>query len=230
MEIIKPSRKIISRIRELNQELGTHVAILADLQGPKIRVGDMGEGVLLKNSESFETDKRKRFQGSASKAQISYPNFANDVNPGEKILLDDGKIELLVKETNNKDRVHTTVLHGGMLTSNKGVNLPNTYLSQPSITEKDIEDLRFALSEEVDWVALSFVRKASDVHELRELIRKEGNSARIIAKIEKPEAIENIDSIIEATDALMIARGDLGVEIPMENVPLIQKMLIKKVH
>ena len=218
---------IIENIRALNEELGTHVAILADLQGPKIRVGNMGEGVLLKEEENFELTTRE-IVGNENEAYINYPYFSKDVNPGERILLDDGKIALQVKETNGQDRVKTTVLHGGMLTSNKGVNLPNTAISQPSITDKDKADLDFALNAKVDWVALSFVRSAKDVIELRKLIQDQKSSAKIIAKIEKPEAIDNIDDIVEETDALMIARGDLGVEIPMENVPVIQKLLIKK--
>jgi len=223
----KTKEKVIQRIRNLNLELNSNVAILADLQGPKIRVGNMGDGFLLKEEAPFELTTQE-VTGSADQAYISYSHFANDVNPGEKILLDDGKIELLVKETNKKDRVKTMVSHGGILKSNKGVNLPNTSISQPSITDKDKKDLEFALSQNVDWVALSFVRFASDVIDLRELIEAKNSTARIVAKIEKPEALENIDAIVQATDALMIARGDLGVEIPMENVPLIQKMLIKK--
>ncbi len=217
---------IIADIRKLNEEMGSHIAILADLQGPKIRVGDMGEGVLLEEGASFKFSTNKII-GSSEQAYISYSHFAKDVNPGEKILLDDGKLELLVKETNRIDEVITTVSHGGILKSNKGVNLPNTAISQPSITDKDKKDLAFAISESVDWVALSFVRFASDVHELRDLIKQHKGTAKIIAKIEKPEALENIESIIEATDALMIARGDLGVEVPMENVPVIQKKLVK---
>ncbi|MEM7163747.1 MAG: pyruvate kinase [Bacteroidota bacterium] len=219
--------EVIQLIRTLNQELNTNVAILADLQGPKIRVGDMGEGFLLEEESIFEFSTSDN-NSDNGQAYINYSHFAQDVNPGEKILLDDGKIELLVKETNKKDRVKTIVSHGGVLKSNKGVNLPNTNISQPSITEKDRIDLEYALSQKVDWVALSFVRFASDVIELKELINAANASAKIIAKIEKPEALDNIDAIIEATDALMIARGDLGVEVPMENVPMIQKMLVKK--
>ncbi|NND76712.1 MAG: pyruvate kinase [Flavobacteriales bacterium] len=220
-------QEIIDAVRELNEEMGASIALLADLQGPKIRIGKMKEGVVLLEGETFELSTQKR-EGGQDGAYISYQSFAKDVKRGEKILLDDGKLELIVKETDKDDKVTTTVSHGGPLTSNKGVNLPNTHVSLPSLTEKDRKDLQFALEQNVDWVALSFVRKAADVVELRDLIQKSNSRARIISKIEKPEAIDNIDSIIEETDAIMVARGDLGVEIPMENVPLIQKMLVKK--
>jgi pyruvate kinase len=219
---------VIQTIRELNDELGLHVAILADLQGPKIRVHEVeNNGVELVNDAKliFTTE---RCLGTAKKVSISYPNMPADVKPGEKILLDDGKLMVEVVSTDGKKEVVTKVLHGGILSSKKGVNLPNTKVSLPSLTEKDKEDLFFALKHNVDWVGLSFVRSARDIIELKHIISAERNSARVVAKIEKPEAVADIDDIIRATDALMVARGDLGVEVPMQQVPLIQKMLIRK--
>jgi pyruvate kinase len=201
---------VIQIIRELNDELGLHVAILADLQGPKIRVHEVeNNGVeLVKDTKLvFSTE---RCVGTAKKVSISYPNMPRDVKPGEKILLDDGKLVVEVVSTDGKKEVVTKVLHGGILSSKKGVNLPNTKVSLPSLTEKDKEDLFFALKHNVDWVGLSFVRSARDIIELKHIISAERNSARVVAKIEKPEAIEDIDDIIRATDALMVARGDLG--------------------
>jgi pyruvate kinase len=150
------------------------------------------------------------------------------VQAGELVMIDDGKIHLKVKKTNLKDEVLAEVIHGGILSSKKGVNLPNTKISLPCLTKKDLEDLDFALEQDVEWIGLSFVRRASDILELKDIIHKQGKHARVVAKIEKPEAIEEIDDIIKNTDALMVARGDLGVEVPMENVPLIQKMLVNK--
>jgi pyruvate kinase len=166
--------------------------------------------------------------GTAQRVYITYQEFPRDVQAGETILVDDGKLVLQVKETNREDEVIATVIHGGKLSSKKGVNLPNTKVSLPCLTKKDLEDLKFALEMDVEWIGLSFVRRASDILELKGLIHKNNKNARVVAKIEKPEAIEEIDGIIHNTDAIMVARGDLGVEVPMENVPMIQKMLVKK--
>jgi pyruvate kinase len=216
----------IKNIRKADQELGSHTAILADLQGPKLRVGEFeGDGLELKDGQEivFSTT-----EGQKDKIYITYPEFAIDVKVGEKILLDDGKLQLEVLSTNNKDEVKAKVLHGGLLKNKKGVNLPNTRISLPCLTEKDLADLDFALDHDIDWIGLSFVRSARDIIELKHIIRSREKHARVVAKIEKPEAIEDIDDIIQETDALMVARGDLGVEIPLQNVPLVQKMLVKK--
>ena len=218
----------IKMIREINEELGLNVAILADLQGPKIRTNEMeANGVLLEvgNEIKIITDK---VLGNAVRFSINYQKLPQDVSPGEKILLDDGKIMLEVIKTNGKTEITCKIVQGGILSSKKGVNFPNTKISLPSLTEKDQLDLDFALDHEVDWIGLSFVRSARDIIELKHRIAARGAKAKVIAKIEKPEALENIDDIINESDGLMVARGDLGVEIPFQNVPLIQKMLISK--
>jgi len=218
----------IKIIRELNDELGLNVAILADLQGPKIRTNEMeANGVLLEvgNEIMIITDK---VVGNAVRFSINYQKLPQDVSPGEKILLDDGKIMLEVITTNGKTEITCKIIQGGILSSKKGVNFPNTNISLPSLTEKDQLDLEFALDHEVDWIGLSFVRSARDIIELKHRIAARGAKAKVIAKIEKPEALDNIDDIIKESDGLMVARGDLGVEIPYQNVPLIQKMLISK--
>ena len=218
----------IKMIREINEELGLNVAILADLQGPKIRTNEMeANGVLLEvgNEIKIITDK---VVGNAVRFSINYQKLPQDVSPGEKILLDDGKIMLEVITTNGKTEITCKIVQGGILSSKKGVNFPNTKISLPSLTEKDQLDLDFALDHEVDWIGLSFVRSARDIIELKHRIAARGAKAKVIAKIEKPEALENIDDIINESDGLMVARGDLGVEIPFQNVPLIQKMLISK--
>jgi len=218
----------VTTIRELNEELGLNVAILADLQGPKIRTNDMeNNGVLLVVGSEIKVLVEKVI-GNAERFSINYPKLPQDVSVGERILLDDGKIMLEVLETNKTTEIRCKIIQGGILSSKKGVNFPNTKISLPSLTEKDQEDLEFALDQEVDWIGLSFVRSAKDIIELKQRIAKRGAKAKVIAKIEKPEALENIDDIIKESDGLMVARGDLGVEIPFQNVPLIQKMLIKK--
>ncbi len=221
-------KKIIASIRKMNKALGHNVAILADLQGPKLRVGDMGGGFEVKNGDTFVFT-TKECKGSYGKAYMTYQNFPNDVKVGEKILVDDGKLCFEVISTDGISEVKTKVLVGGILHSKKGVNLPNTNISQPALTEKDIKDAIFACKIEVDWIALSFVRNPKDLIQLEDLITKNSDcKIPIIAKIEKPEAVQNIDAIIKHCDGLMVARGDLGVEMPMEKVPLIQKMLVDK--
>ncbi len=211
----------ILKIKAANEELETHVSILADLQGPKIRLGEVEENVFLKDGDLFEITTQPLI-GNSTRAYITYQNFPKDVQKGEVILIDDGRIELKIIETNHKDSVKTKVIFGGKISSNKGVNLPDTKVSIPSLTEKDHEDLLFALEHGANWVALSFVRTAEDITHLKNIIRHHGNHAKVIAKIEKPEALKNIDDIIEQTDAIMVARGDLGDEMPVENVPFIQ--------
>lgn len=219
--------KVINYVRELNEELGTHVSLLQDLQGPKIRTREMENGgVEIVPGEEITITTRK-LVGNAKIISTTYTGICNDVSVGDTILIDDGNLELKVLAVSG-DEVKCRIVYGGILKSKKGINLPNTPVSAPSLTEKDEEDLYFGLEHEVDWIALSFVRKAEDVLDLKEKIRRKGGTARIIAKIEKPEALKNIDAIIEAADGLMVARGDLGVEIPMEDVPLAQKMMVSK--
>jgi pyruvate kinase len=217
----------IKMIRELNEEFGYNAAILGDLQGPKLRVGTMkGEVVVNKDDEIiFATG--KRFMGTQKRVYMTYDNFPQDAKPGERILLDDGKLIFEVVSTDQKSEVKARVIQGGPLKSKKGVNLPNTAISQPALTEKDVEDAIFAINQKVDWLALSFVRYAEDLIQLQEIIKKHSDhKIPIIAKIEKPEAVENIDKIVAYCDGLMVARGDLGVEIPAQEVPLIQKQLV----
>jgi pyruvate kinase len=220
--------KAIKIIRELNDETGLNVAILADLQGPKIRTNEMeNNGVELISGSKviIVTDK---IIGTSQKFSINYSNLPSDVHPGERILLDDGKLILEVLKTDGVKEIEAIVIHGGILSSKKGVNLPNTKISLPSLTKKDIEDLDFALNNNVEWVGLSFVRTVTDVVDLKERIKAAKKTTRVIAKIEKPEAIDEIDNIIDMSDGVMVARGDLGVELPMEKVPLIQKMIVNK--
>ena len=218
--------KVINYVRELNEELGTHIALLQDLQGPKIRVNEMEPGIEIKAGDTL-TITTKEVLGNKDLVSTSYEGLPKDVKPGDMILIDDGKIELRVKEVRGIE-VTCTIVYGGPLKSRKGINLPFSRVSAPSLTDKDYEDLEFGLKNNVDWVALSFVRKATDIEILRAVIDRYKSNTRIVAKIEKPEALENIDAIIEATDAVMVARGDLGVEIWMEEVPMVQKMLVEK--
>ncbi len=213
-------------IREINNRKGYNVAVLADLQGPKLRVGIMKEKVKLKKGDTF-TFTTEKCEGDNEKAFMTYQNFPKDVQAGEQILVDDGKLLFKVIKTDGKTNVTTEVLRGGKLKSKKGVNLPNTNISLPALTEKDIKDALFAIELEVDWIALSFVRHKEDLIQLQELIEKHSTyKIPIIAKIEKPEAVANIREITAYCDGLMVARGDLGVEVPMEKVPLIQKKLV----
>lgn len=221
-------KKVIDIIRELNEATGLNVALLADLQGPKIRTGKMTDNAVeLINGETIEI-RTDEVMGTSKSFSINYDGLPRDVKAGERILLDDGKLMLEVVSTNGKDLIKARILHGGILSSHKGVNFPNTSISMPCLTEKDLKDLDFALEQNVDWVGLSFVRSPRDIIELKHLIGNKKCKAKVIAKIEKPEAISAIDEIIEQSDALMIARGDLGVEIPYQNVPLVQKSIIKK--
>lgn len=217
----------IKMIRELNEEYGFTASILADLQGPKLRVGVMEDGVIVNPGDEIIFATGERFVGNKDRVYMTYDSFPQDAKPGERILLDDGKLLFTVISTNGTSEVKAKVVQGGPLKSKKGVNLPNTNISQPALTEKDIEDAIFAISLDVDWIALSFVRHAEDLIQLRDLILKHGDhKIPIIAKIEKPEAVENIDKIVAHCDGLMVARGDLGVEVPAEEVPLIQKQLV----
>jgi len=221
-------QKVIDNVRRINQVHNVNLGILADLQGPKLRVGKIANNHLDLEEGQILTFVNEECIGTEEKIYMSYKRFAKDVNPGEKVLVDDGKVELEVVETNGEDTVKLKVLFGEKLSSNKGVNLPQTKISLPSLTPKDEKDLAYILTQPVNWIAHSFVRFAKDMHELRERLVAVEHSAKILAKIEKPEAIENIDEIISASDAIMVARGDLGVEVPMEKLPLIQKDIIRK--
>jgi pyruvate kinase len=221
----------IDRVRKINKEHGFKCAILQDLQGPKIRVGQMeggNAGVELVEGNKFiftNTD----VVGNAERVSTPYKGMYEDVKIGERILMDDGKLEVkVVAVDKEKQEVITEVVYGGLLKQKKGVNLPNTNISQPSVTEKDWKDLDFGLEMDVDWIALSFVRTAAEITRIKDYITSKGSKAKVVAKLEKPEAIVNMDSIIEATDAVMVARGDLGVEVPGEQVPWMQKELVRK--
>ncbi len=219
----------IDMIRELNDEFGYNTAILGDLQGPKLRVGVMKEDVVVAPGDIITFTTAEDILGTAERVYMNYKQFPSDVNPGERILLDDGKLIFEVIETDRNTEVKTVVVQGGPLKSKKGVNLPNTKVSLPALTQKDIKDAIFAIENQVDWIALSFVRTAEDLMELQDLISKHSDhKIPIIAKIEKPEGVENIDKIVAFCDGLMVARGDLGVEIPAQEVPLIQKKLVQR--
>lgn len=216
-------------IRELNEEYKYNTSILADLQGPKLRVGVMKNEVVLKKGDVITFSTKEEFLGTSERVYMTYKSFPKDVNPGETILLDDGKLIFNVLETDREYEVKAVVVQGGPLKSKKGVNLPNTKVSLPALTEKDIKDAIFATKLQVDWIALSFVRTPDDLEDLRSLIEEHSDhKIPIIAKIEKPEAVANINQIVSHCDGIMVARGDLGVEIPAQEVPLIQKQLVHK--
>ena len=220
------AKEIITIIKSINQELHVHTAILADLQGPKIRVGVFEKPITLKKGTelSFSNDEKEK-----KAIFINYSNFAKDVKKGDRILLDDGKIALKVSQVTSENTIKAKVIFGGRLYSNKGVNLPDTEISLPCLTQKDKKDLAFILGEKIEWIGLSFVRRAEDIVKLKKVIRKKKTSnARVIAKIEKSEAITDIDNIITQADAVMVARGDLGDEIPLHKVPVYQKMIVEK--
>jgi pyruvate kinase len=219
---------VIDNIKALNEELGTHVCMLLDLQGPKLRVGEMENGKIQLIEGSHIEVTTEKCIGTAERIYVNFTNLPKDVNKGERILLDDGKLELRVVETNRKNLIKAEVVVGGFLTNKKGFNLPNTKMSIPSMTQKDLDDLKFGLEQKVEWVALSFVRNADDVIFIKNIIELNEWKPRVVAKIEKPEAIENIDQIIQVADGIMVARGDLGVEMPMEQVPVLQKTIVKK--
>ena len=221
-------QSVIEHIKAINSTFPFNIAILADLQGPKLRVGEIeNNGLDLVKGDEFYFSNEKTI-GTLANIYISYPNFHMDVKIGEKILLDDGKIEVLVKEITQENKVKVEVLTSGLLSSKKGVNLPDTKISLPSLSEKDLRDLDFIISQDIDWVALSFVRRPDDVNDLRAILKAKGSNAKIISKIEKPEALEHLREIILASDAVMVARGDLGVELPLEQIPMIQKNIVRK--
>lgn len=221
--------RIVNDVNGLRKELGSNVTLLGDLQGPKIRIGELENDIELKKNQSLSICSNLSESNGIDKIFISYPSFAKDVKPGENILVDDGKLIFKVISTNKKDTVDIKVVQEGVLKPRKGVNLPNTKISQPALTEKDIDDAKFAVKKSFDWIALSFVRSKKDVLQLRELIESQCDyHIPIISKIEKPQAIEKIDSIIKVSNGIMVARGDLGIEIPAEEVPLNQKKIVAK--
>jgi len=219
---------VIERIREIMKKEPFNVAILGDLQGPKLRVGELENGKLelIPGMEIIFTS--EKMVGNAEKIYVSYPSLAADVKEGERIFLDDGKMEVQVREILNEKEIKIRVTLGGMLLPKKGVNLPDSALTMPSLTEKDRADLDFIIEQNLDWVALSFVRKAIDITELKEIIKAKHSKIKVIAKIEMPEALKNLRDIIVESDGVMVARGDLGVEIPIEQVPVVQKDIIRK--
>ena len=217
----------IKMIREISEKTQSNTSILADLQGPKLRIGKVKEGVRVEPGDLVTFQNGENFLGNKKKVHMNYKNFSRDVKPGERVLLDDGKLIFEIVSTDKESKVEAKVIQGGSLKSKKGVNLPNTALSLPALTTKDIIDAEFAIKQNVDWIALSFVRNSNDILDLKKLIEQHADfKIPIIAKIEKPEGIENIDKIISYCDGLMVARGDLGVEIPPAEVPLIQKELV----
>ncbi len=221
-------RKVIENIRKIRETNTDSVSMLLDLQGPKLRVGEMENGKVELITGSELTVTIKEMVSTAEMIFVKFPTLPQDIRKGESILLDDGKLELQVISTDGKENIRCKVIYGGWLSSKKGFNLPHTNLSIPALTEKDKADLAFGIEMGVDWIGLSFVRKASDIEELKEIIEKHEWKPRVVAKIEKPEALDNLEEIIKATDAVMVARGDLGVEMPMEKVPIIQKQIVKK--
>ena len=219
--------QIFNWVQELNTEEDRNVAVLGDLQGPKLRLGDVKPDQILKRGKEviITTDE---CIGDVSKIYITYPDFPKDVKVGDRIMLDDGKLILKAEATNGENEVLAKVIQGGPLNSKKGVNLPNTKISLPCLTPKDLADLECALEIGIEWIGLSFVRNVQDVKLLQKIIKERKSPARVIAKIEKPEAIRQIDAIIKQSGAIMVARGDLGVEVPMERVPNLQKMITRK--
>jgi pyruvate kinase len=218
----------IDRVRQAAEELGATVAILMDIKGPEIRTGLLQESSYELKTDASLTLTTEQIQGDASCISVSYQDLTRDVKPGSRILIDDGLIELQV-ETIEGTEIHCRILNGGLIKSRKGVNLPGIHTSLPGVTERDIMHIEFGIEQDIDIIAASFVRKASDILEIRELLEKRGAShIQIISKIENQEGVDNLDAILEVSDGLMVARGDLGVEIPVEDVPIIQKQMIQK--
>jgi pyruvate kinase len=220
--------QIIQHIRNLNEAESLNVSILGDLQGPKLRVGEIENNALKVEAGDILTFTNEKCVGTLERIYVSYPNLAGDVKLGNLILIDDGKLEVKVADIMPNGDVKVEVTLGGVLSSKKGINLPDTKISLPALTDKDLEDLEFIIEQELDWVALSFVRSVNDISILRDKLNAKASKSKIIAKIEKPEAVANIRDIINASDAIMVARGDLGVEMPVEKVPMIQKSIIRK--
>lgn len=220
-------QEVIDRVRKINQQLGCHVALLQDLQGPKLRIGKVDGEIHLEEGQTIRVSVEEQLSTTKT-LFVSYPKLVEDCKPGESILLNDGKVALTLTHVLDSKTMEARVIAGGVLSSNKGFNLPNSKLSVPSLTEKDLQDLEYGISQDLDWVALSFVRTAEDIVDLKRRIAERGAAMKVIAKIEKPEALENIDDIIKVADGIMVARGDLAVEVPLQKVPLIQKDIVEK--
>jgi len=220
--------KIIEYIRQINKTEPYNISILADLQGPKLRVGEMENGGIDIAPGDILTFTNEKVVGNKDRIYVSYPDLHKDIKVGNKILIDDGKLEVQVINVLKNNDVQVEVIMGGRLSSKKGINLPDTKISLPALTEKDLVDLDFVIDQEIDWVALSFVRSVKDIIILRNKLEERKSRTKIIAKIEKPEALNNLRDIIVESDAVMIARGDLGVELPVEQIPLIQRNIIAK--
>jgi pyruvate kinase len=221
--------KIIEYIREMNLKEPYNIAILADLQGPKLRVGEIENGFLeIATGDILTFTSKEKVVGTKEKIYVSYPNLHEDVKVGDKILIDDGKLEVVVIEITLNGDVKVAVTYGGVLMPKKGVNLPDTDISLPAMTEKDLVDLEFILKQNVDWIALSFVRKAEDIIDLKKKLTDAKSVSKVMAKIEMPSALKDIRNIILESDGIMIARGDLGVELPVEKVPLAQRDIVRK--
>ncbi len=219
-------RATIHRVREESKRLGREVAVLQDLCGPKVRVGNMRDGGIMLAAGAETRITAKEVLGTPELFQTQYEALPRDVKQGERIMLDDGQLELEVLETDGRE-IRARVIRGGVLKNHKGMNLPGVKVSAPSVTEKDLDDLRVGIEEKVDFIALSFIRKPEDFGPVRAALAKGGCQARLIAKIEKPEALECIEQIVEHSDGIMVARGDLGIETPLARVPMIQKRLIR---
>jgi len=221
--------KIIEYIREMNLKEPYNIAILADLQGPKLRVGEIENGFLeIATGDILTFTSKEKVVGTKEKIYVSYPNLHEDVKVGDKILIDDGKLEVVVIEITLSGDVKVAVTYGGVLMPKKGVNLPDTNISLPALTEKDLVDLQFIIGQKVDWVALSFVRKAEDIIDLKARLAKANSVTKVMAKIEMPSALKDLRNIILESDGIMVARGDLGVELPIEKVPLAQRDIVRK--
>lgn len=221
-------QKVIENIKKINLELNSSIGIIADLQGPKLRVGEIENNCVNLKIGEFVEFTTEDCIGTSKKIFVSYVDLVKDVKVGELILIDDGKIHLEITEILGEKSIKAKVLNGGIISSNKGFNLPHTNLTASSLSEKDINDIEFIVTQNIDWLAISFVRDEKIILEVKEILKKKGSTLKIISKIEKPQAIINIDSIINCSDALMIARGDLGVEIPFEEIPIVQKRIVKK--
>ncbi len=221
--------QVINYIRQLNTDQPFNIAILADLQGPKLRVGEMENGGLdVVAGDILTFTSTEKVVGNKDKIYVSYPNLHNDVKVGNKILIDDGKLEVIVIEVTKEGDVRVAVSYGGRILPKKGVNLPDTEISLPAMTEKDITDFEFIVKQQVDWIALSFVRKAEDMIDLKKRLDERGSTTKAMAKIEMPSAMADLKNIINASDGVMVARGDLGVELPVEKVPMAQREIIRK--
>ncbi len=220
---------IIQYIRTINETEPYNISILGDLQGPKLRIGEIENGALEINTGDILTFTcKEKVIGNKERIYISYPNLHDDVHVGEKILIDDGKLEVVVIEITKEGDVKVVVTYGGILLPKKGINLPDTTISLPSMTEKDISDLDFIIAQQLDWVALSFVRKAEDIIDLKKRLAQQQSTVKVIAKIEMPSALEDLRNIIIESDAVMVARGDLGVELPVEKIPMAQREIVRK--